>query len=264
MSRRVSNHIRNNVVGYVALFFALSGGAAWAVHPGGANTISSGDIINGEVKSADVGTGEVQNSDLALDSVGSGKILDGQVKNQDLGPGASSSNTIADGGIQGVDVKNATLTGTHIADDSLTGQDINESSLDIVEKLDFDQPDNDDTLRVVGTQNELTVQARCSGSGFDFTGLEWWVTSSVAGGISWSISNDTGGTTSAVGNAGTGLAAGVPVLLVFLDAPTDGFRRGEIQAVYRNDNRVITLDLHLIANDITDRCQLTGTAVAAS
>jgi hypothetical protein len=102
---RVRNHIRSNVVGYVALFFAISGGAAWAVHPGGANTISSADIINGEVK----------NNDLAADSVGSGKIADGQVKNADLGIGASSSNTIADGGVRTVDVANDAITADKLA-----------------------------------------------------------------------------------------------------------------------------------------------------
>jgi hypothetical protein len=116
---RTGDWIRGNALGLVALFFALTMGTAWATHPGGANTISSADIINGEVK----------NGDLAADSVGSGKIIDRQVKNADLSIGASSSNTIADGGIQGIDVKNATLTGTHIANNSLSGDDIDESTL---------------------------------------------------------------------------------------------------------------------------------------
>ena len=93
----------------VALFVAL-GGTALATHPGGANTISSGDIIDGEVKSLDVGNGALTSDDLAANSVGSAKITDKQVKNNDLSLGASSSNTIADGGIQGIDVKNETLT----------------------------------------------------------------------------------------------------------------------------------------------------------
>ena len=49
MSNRFSAHLRSNVVGYVGLFFALSGGVAWASHPGGQNTISTADIINGQV-----------------------------------------------------------------------------------------------------------------------------------------------------------------------------------------------------------------------
>ena len=109
-SSGIRQHIRSNVWGLVAVFIALSG-TAYATHPGGANTISSGDIINQEVK----------NDDLAANAVGSGKIADGSVKNADLGTGASSSNTIADGGIQGIDVKNNTLTGTQIDESTLSG-----------------------------------------------------------------------------------------------------------------------------------------------
>ncbi len=110
VSARIRHHIRSNVIGYMALFVALSG-TAYATHPGGQNTISSADIINGEVKTDDV----------AANAVGSTKIADRAVKNADLSIGASSSNTIADGGIQGVDVKNNTLTGTQIDESTLSG-----------------------------------------------------------------------------------------------------------------------------------------------
>jgi hypothetical protein len=86
-------------VALIALFVSLSG-VALATHPGGADTISSGDIINGEV----------QNNDLGADAVGSGKIADRQVRNADLSIGASSSNTIADGGVRSVDVLDESLT----------------------------------------------------------------------------------------------------------------------------------------------------------
>jgi hypothetical protein len=116
----VSNHIRSNVVGYVAVFIALSGTAYAVDGPlAGQNTVGSADIINGEVT----------NDDLGADAVGSGKIADRQVKNQDLSIGASSSNTIADGGVQGIDVKNDDLTGADVANDSLTGADVDEDTL---------------------------------------------------------------------------------------------------------------------------------------
>jgi hypothetical protein len=71
---RIRNHIRSNLIGYVALFFALGGGAAWATHPGGVNTISSGDIINGEVQRPDVG----------VDSVDGPRIIDDSVRGIDV------------------------------------------------------------------------------------------------------------------------------------------------------------------------------------
>src|ERR671919_489013 len=104
----MSDWVRSNLLGLVAIFVALSG-TAYATHPGGANTISSGDIINGEVKGGDIGDAEIKAADIAPDSLGSGKIAERSVKNSDLSTGASSSNTIRDGGIQGVDVKSETL-----------------------------------------------------------------------------------------------------------------------------------------------------------
>jgi hypothetical protein len=69
VSSRVRNHIRSNVISYVALFFALSGGTAWATHPGGANTISSQDIINGEVQRPDIDAASVDSPRLIDDGV---------------------------------------------------------------------------------------------------------------------------------------------------------------------------------------------------
>ena len=51
MSRRVGPHIRNNVVGYVALFFTLSLGTAWALER---DSVRSKHIKNGQVRAADV------------------------------------------------------------------------------------------------------------------------------------------------------------------------------------------------------------------
>lgn len=135
MATRIGDHIRSNVVGYIALFCFAMGGTAWATHPGGANTISSGDIINGEVRTGDIGDAEVKAADVAADSLGGAKIANGSVKNADLGAGASSSNTIADNGILGVDIQNNTLTGadmdegTLFNDNSLTAADVDESTL---------------------------------------------------------------------------------------------------------------------------------------
>src|SRR3954471_8908944 len=108
-----------NVMVTILAFLVLGGGTAVALD--GSNTVFSDDIVNGEVKNADIGTSEVKANSVAPDSLGSAKIADGSVKNADLATGASSSNTIADGGIQGVDVKNNTLTGTQIDESTLSG-----------------------------------------------------------------------------------------------------------------------------------------------
>src|SRR5262245_36927152 len=47
---RVVTHLRRNTVAYLALFISMSG-SAYA-----ANTVRTGDIVDGEVKAADIGT----------------------------------------------------------------------------------------------------------------------------------------------------------------------------------------------------------------
>jgi hypothetical protein len=88
------SYVRRNMVAFVALFVAiiLSGGSvAYA-----ANTITSADIVDGQVK----------NQDLAPNSVGTGKIQDGSV------------------------------FGADIKDNTLTGADVNESTLGPVPNAD--------------------------------------------------------------------------------------------------------------------------------
>jgi hypothetical protein len=94
MQKRIRGHIRSNVVGYIALFFALSGGAAWATHPGGANTIDSTDIIDDQVKSPD--------------------IRDGNVTRDDIRTGAVVTEHIDTGAVQSIDVLNNSLTDADI------------------------------------------------------------------------------------------------------------------------------------------------------
>jgi hypothetical protein len=161
-STRVSDHIRSNVVGYIALFCFAIGGTAYATHPGGANTISSADIINGEVKNNDLGAdsvatgkiddGQVQGADLAASSVTSGKVADNSLTKTDLGlnsvgsfeldgdaflpedikaqyAGLSKDYGIPPNAIQSDEISNGSVGSSEVATDSLQGEDINESTL---------------------------------------------------------------------------------------------------------------------------------------
>jgi hypothetical protein len=133
----------------VALFFALTGGVAWATHPGGANTISSEDIINGEVTAADIGGSEVTSGDIANAAVNRNKIADGAVSTTKIANGEVTtadvlddslrSADILDGQIRAIDVAFGTLRGDEIldgtiggndlVDDGVLGEDVNESTL---------------------------------------------------------------------------------------------------------------------------------------
>jgi len=87
MSGRIRGHLRSNVIGYVALFLVLTGGTAYALDD--SNTVFTDDIVNGEVRAADI----------RGDAVTSPKVLNGA------------------------------LAGVDVADDTITGADVNESTL---------------------------------------------------------------------------------------------------------------------------------------
>ncbi len=103
MGGQIRDHIRGNVVGYLALFlFAMSGSAAAL---DGSDTVFTDDIVDGQVKTADIGTGQVRSVDVA----------------DDTGPAA----------LTGTDVAADSLTGADVADnDSLGGAEIDEAGLD--------------------------------------------------------------------------------------------------------------------------------------
>jgi hypothetical protein len=115
------DHFTNNVVGYVALFVALSG-TAWA-----AGEIGTKEIRDDQVKSADVrddtlrggGLGAV---DLAAGSVGTSEIQQDSLDSSDIAPGAVGASEL------GTDSVNA----ASVIDDSLGGTDIQEQTLGTV------------------------------------------------------------------------------------------------------------------------------------
>lgn len=77
---RVRQHLRSNAVAYVALFFALSG-SAYALQ--GKNSVDSGDIRNGQVKTRDVandtGKGALRGIDVASDTLTGSDIDEGSL-----------------------------------------------------------------------------------------------------------------------------------------------------------------------------------------
>jgi hypothetical protein len=92
--------VRAQWAGLLALFLVIAGGTAYATHPGGANTISSIDIINGEVKGLDIGPEAVGTTRLKADGVTSEKVLDNTLTGSDINPGAFFSPDITRTGTQ--------------------------------------------------------------------------------------------------------------------------------------------------------------------
>jgi hypothetical protein len=77
MAGKVSSHIRSNVVGYIALFFALGLGSAWAAT----------ELEKNEVKSKHIKNGGVKSNDLADNAVTSPKVANGSLLGEDFAPG---------------------------------------------------------------------------------------------------------------------------------------------------------------------------------
>jgi hypothetical protein len=77
--QRMLGHVRNNLVAYVALFVALTGTSAYA-----AATITSEDIVNGEVKTPDLAPQAVTRVKVAENAVNSSKVVDDSLTGADI------------------------------------------------------------------------------------------------------------------------------------------------------------------------------------
>jgi hypothetical protein len=168
-----------NVTSTLALVVALGAGGAYA-----ANTVRSKDIVDGEVKAADLGRGAVTaralkngtvgskqvtdgaiaTVDLAANAVDSAAIGAGQVRTEDLGTSAVDSFNIRDGGVQGPDIGPSSVNGQKLQDGSVANADLGNSSVNSIKVQ-----DNTLTLAdLVGGDATVTVtisnlaSARCS------------------------------------------------------------------------------------------------------
>ncbi len=98
-----------NVCSFLALLIALGTGSAYA-----ANTVFSTDIVDGEVKTADLDNNAVRTT----------KIANGQVANADLHADAVDGSKIADGSVTGPDIGFGQIDGSKIGNESITTDDI--------------------------------------------------------------------------------------------------------------------------------------------
>ncbi len=156
-TRTLTRHLtRANVMSVLSLFLALGLGTAYATHPGGANTISSADIINGQVTSADLLDGGVQPADIATNSIGTGRLQDGGILGAD----------IADGTVNATDLAPNAIGSGRVANDSLTGDDIQEGTLAGVDAGTLDGKDASEfaqgSATVLGNRLDIPLEGCCS------------------------------------------------------------------------------------------------------
>jgi hypothetical protein len=96
-SSRIREHLRTNVVGYIAIFLFATGGSAMALQ--GKNTVDSGDIKNKQVKRADIAPNAVNGSRVA-----NGAIAGADVNESSLAQVPSAADAAAVGGIPGGEI----------------------------------------------------------------------------------------------------------------------------------------------------------------
>ncbi len=133
----ISTHLRANIIGYVALFVALSGVAyAAGLEP---DSVKSRHIKDGQVKAADVaeealGSTHVADASLTGDDVGDDSLLSQDIQDDsllsgDIHDGTIGASDVGDGTLTGSEIADGTLGGAEIGGNALTGADIAESTL---------------------------------------------------------------------------------------------------------------------------------------
>jgi hypothetical protein len=90
------SHIRNNIVGYVAVFLALTGGA-YALQ--GKNTVDSGDIKKGQVKKSDLAKNAVRSPTVKDEALTGDDISEGSLGEVPSAASAATAETLAGVGV---------------------------------------------------------------------------------------------------------------------------------------------------------------------
>ena len=124
-----------NVCSFLALLIALGTGSAYA-----ANTVFSSDIVDGEVKTADLDNNSVRTT----------KIVNGQVANADLDADAVDGSKVLDASIAHADLANDVVNSANVSNESLTASDLATDSVNATEGV-FSMTDPDHASFVTPT-----------------------------------------------------------------------------------------------------------------
>jgi hypothetical protein len=127
LSQRIAGHLRANLVGYIALFVALSG---TALALPGKHTVKSDDIAPNAVKSKAIKAAAVSNNKIADGAVTSLKIGDGSLAGADLGNGIVTELKIADDAVTRSKIASGSINGGKLANGAVNSPKVNDGSLE--------------------------------------------------------------------------------------------------------------------------------------
>lgn len=122
MALRIGNHVRSNMIGYLALIvaFTLAPATAYATHL----VVRSSDIVDGEVRSVDIGNDQVRSADVRDDT-----LIAGGLRAVDLGPNSIGTSEVGPDALTAEDLANNIIGSEEVVDNALEGVDIKESTL---------------------------------------------------------------------------------------------------------------------------------------
>jgi hypothetical protein len=108
------------VLGGTAVVLVLTTGAAYAHGP-----VSSADIVNGTIRSIDIGSGQVKSVDILNGTVGSPDVKDESLTANDLAGGSVGTSEIQTDGVAASEVAANSIDSDEIADFTLSNADVN-------------------------------------------------------------------------------------------------------------------------------------------
>lgn len=168
-----------NVTSSIALCFALGTGGAYA-----ANTIGSSDIIDNEIRTADVRDDTVSGGGLGSIDIANGEMTTNEIRDdsqpfgglfaQDLAAGSVGTSELQNNSVNGTDIQDLTITTNDVAANTFTSADLATGSVGAAEVQDdsldlFDIKEETLNLPQVRTQAAFALGTSATNTADSFT-----------------------------------------------------------------------------------------------
>src|SRR5262245_26500698 len=111
-----------NVVSSLGLLLVVTGGTAYALD--GSNTVFTDDLVNGDVKVADIGQGAVATDEIANNQVKAADIGDGEVKAAEIATGQVSADELAANSVRSDEVADGQVRTQEIGNGQVQAEDL--------------------------------------------------------------------------------------------------------------------------------------------